>query len=201
MADPAEPGSSEPPSPDHDPPPIQGAALSLTDAAQACRVSRITLKRALAAERFPNAYRTAGPAGAGTGPWLIPVVDLLAAGYHPNAPDSPDPGSEEQVSEEADLPPVPLTWEEYARLRERLARGEEQADERGRHIATLTRALEEVLRKVPELPPAPKPESPTTVGAPPSAIQEGRAIAAGVRQEEEPAMRRGWFRRMFGVPE
>lgn len=33
---------------------------------------------------------------------------------------------------------------------------EEQADERGRHIVTLTKALEETLRKVPELPPAPE---------------------------------------------
>ena len=68
---------------------------TLTEAAKDCRrlnaqgqwsgVSRKTLQRALDKQKFPNAYRADGPAGVGTGPWLIPLADLIEAGFKPNA--------------------------------------------------------------------------------------------------------------------
>ena len=68
-------------------------AWTLTEAAKECRhkdsnenwsdVSRKTLQRRLDKGKFPNAYRADGPKGEGTGPWMIPLADLLAEGFHP----------------------------------------------------------------------------------------------------------------------
>lgn len=48
---------------------------TLSRAAEECQVSRDTLKRRRAAGDFPNAYMDT------RGKWLIPVNDLLAAGF------------------------------------------------------------------------------------------------------------------------
>lgn len=68
-------------------------AWTLTEAAKDCRrqnsegqwssVSRKTVQRALDKGKFPNAYRSSGPAGEGSGPWMIPLADLLAEGFTP----------------------------------------------------------------------------------------------------------------------
>jgi hypothetical protein len=50
---------------------------TLSRAAEECGVSRDTLKRRRAAGEFPNAYMDT------RGKWLIPVNDLLAAGFKP----------------------------------------------------------------------------------------------------------------------
>lgn len=63
--------------------------LTLTEAATAAGVSRKTIRRRLDADEFPNAQRLDGPAGTATGPWVIPVTDLLVAGFALNAPDTP----------------------------------------------------------------------------------------------------------------
>ena len=55
------------------------AAYTLTDAARVTGRSRITIRRYLDAERFPNAFRTDEGNG-GAVPWMIPDTDLLAAG-------------------------------------------------------------------------------------------------------------------------
>jgi hypothetical protein len=52
-------------------------AWTLSRAAEECGVSRDTLKRRRAAGEFPNAYMDT------RGKWLIPVNDLLAAGFKP----------------------------------------------------------------------------------------------------------------------
>src|SRR6476620_6241819 len=63
-----------------------GPALTIRDAAAACRLSPRTIRRKLSAGAFPNAQKT----GAGTdadddhdGAWMIPVADLEAAGLNP----------------------------------------------------------------------------------------------------------------------
>lgn len=164
--------------------PTHGAALTIKEAARACAVAHVTIRRALDAQKFSSAYRGDGPRGPGTGPWLIPVTDLLSAGYHPNAPELGDVSADEVVSEGSDTPSAPLSWEAYASLRERLARAEEQArsalsiaEERAQTIEV----LREALRRVPELPPAPERQPVSEV--PP----------------EHP--RRGFWRRFFGVAE
>lgn len=102
--------------------------LTLTQAADACGVSRSTIKRKHKNGEFPNASQSAD------GVWAIPVPDLLAAGLNPGRPSPPD--STTQVSgpgaaappTHADLPLdpssepiVPLPMSEYIALREALA--------------------------------------------------------------------------------
>jgi hypothetical protein len=80
----------------------QGVALTLREAAQRCDppVSRRTLVRRLEAGAFPNAYRAAGSQGEGTGPWQLPVADLLAAGYQVRAEAEPSaPSSTERITQ------------------------------------------------------------------------------------------------------
>ena len=62
-------------------------ALTLTEAAKATKVSRKTLRRRLDSDEFPNARRLDGPTGTGTGPWVIPIADLLSAGFTLHSPD------------------------------------------------------------------------------------------------------------------
>ena len=55
-------------------------ALGIKEAAKACRVHEDTMRRAYRRGAFPNATKAAG------GAVSIPITDLLAAGYKPNAP-------------------------------------------------------------------------------------------------------------------
>jgi hypothetical protein len=55
--------------------------LSLTEAAAATGVSRLTIRRRLDAGRFPSA-RQIDPGHSGPRPWRIPVDDLRAAGLN-----------------------------------------------------------------------------------------------------------------------
>lgn len=161
-----------------------GHMFSLSEAALVCSVSRATVRRALDAKRFPNAYRSTGMKGPGTGPWMIPLADLLSAGFRLNSPVPPfEQGSEQSHATGVQTPP-----EEYWALRERVARLEGQleaarglAAERDRHIVTLAKALEETLRRVPELPPAPESQP----------VSEAPLVAP----------RRGFWQRFFGVAE
>lgn len=82
-------------------------AWTLARAAKECGVSRDTIKRRRIAGAFPNAYQ--GERGA----WLIPITDLLAAGFQPtmSKPDEPqqldveaeraavNPGRDDRVTE------------------------------------------------------------------------------------------------------
>lgn len=62
---------------------LAGAWFTLTEAAAATGKSRSTIKKYLADDRFPQAQQ-----GRRRGQlvWVIPLVDLLAAGLTPNAP-------------------------------------------------------------------------------------------------------------------
>ena len=63
--------------------------LTVTEAAKATGVDRRTISRRLDADAFPNAHRDVGRQGQPeSGPWLIPVADLIAAGLRPYAPTS-----------------------------------------------------------------------------------------------------------------
>lgn len=52
-------------------------ALTISEAAKECSLSRSTIRRFVTRERFPNAYRVNG---SGRGAWRIPRTDLVAAG-------------------------------------------------------------------------------------------------------------------------
>lgn len=58
--------------------------LTITEAAAACRVHRVTMQRKVREGLFPNAEKDAA------GRWLIPVGDLEAAGLEPNRPQRPE---------------------------------------------------------------------------------------------------------------
>src|SRR5699024_6016439 len=77
---------------------------TLREAEERCGVSRSTLKRRLAAGDFPNAYKTS------QGQWRVPVNDLIAAGYQPDAVDW---GEEQEEPAPATTPPDRVTELEH----------------------------------------------------------------------------------------
>jgi hypothetical protein len=56
--------------------------LNVTSAAEACKVRRELVKKALKAGRFPGAFYS-GESQRGV--WMIPLDGLRAAGFHPDA--------------------------------------------------------------------------------------------------------------------
>lgn len=68
--------------------------LTVREAALACNVSDKTIRRNLA--RFPGAYRRDSPAGRSKGPWMIPLPDLVTAGF---AVDQPTGGHGDRTPE------------------------------------------------------------------------------------------------------
>lgn len=59
----------------------------LGEAAERCGVSRSTVRRYREQGKFPNAFKDT------TGAWKIPLEDLLAVGWKPNAPAQSEPVS------------------------------------------------------------------------------------------------------------
>lgn len=107
---------------------------TLREAEERCGVSRSTLKRRLAADDFPNAYKTS------QGQWRIPVNDLIGAGYQPGAVDWDE---EPEEPAPAATPPDRVTELEHELAQERLRRAsaEQLAQERQDRIADLQQAM------------------------------------------------------------
>lgn len=59
----------------------------LGESAERCGVSRSTVRRYREQGKFPNAFKDT------SGAWKIPLEDLLAVGWKPNAPAQPEPVS------------------------------------------------------------------------------------------------------------
>jgi hypothetical protein len=57
-------------------------ALTLADAARATGVDRRVLRQRIEGGGFPGAFRQPTTRGTGTGPWLIPIADLVASGMN-----------------------------------------------------------------------------------------------------------------------
>lgn len=147
----------------HDP-----VKLTLTQAADACGVSRSTIKRKHKSGEFPNASQSAD------GVWAIPIPDLFAAGLNPGRPSPPDnttqvsgPGTATSLTHvdpplgPSSEPIVPLPMSEYIALREALASAtaneqaaRQVADERQKALDDLRRI---VHRQLTELPTGEKP--------------------------------------------
>lgn len=71
--------------------------LTVTQAAKAAGVDRRTIRRRLDGGDFPHARREQGGRGPESGPWLIPVDDLVGAGLtllDPDGTDLHDPGTD-----------------------------------------------------------------------------------------------------------
>jgi hypothetical protein len=91
-----------------------GVALTMSEAARACRVHRSTIRRHLVRRSFPNAYKEAA-----NGWWRIPVADLEAAGLRPNRMAPP-----EEADARGDAPEL---HEELERLRRELSEAQMRA--------------------------------------------------------------------------
>lgn len=98
--------------------------LTMDEAARATSLSRDTIKRRLRRGDFPGAIRGT-PHGKRPPPWLIPVVDLIAAGLTVVIPD--DSGTGQTASDEV--------------LAVRLARAEATVAARDVHVADLRAEL------------------------------------------------------------
>lgn len=122
--------------------------LTQREAAAACGVSRSTIRRRREAGDLPGAVLDDQRG------WLVPVEDLIAAGFRLHAPAAPEPSSatagkgsgqdQDQVAAlRAELAQVQhelaLAWAETRHLTARL-------DERGQHIEDLQRALAALTR-------------------------------------------------------
>jgi hypothetical protein len=60
-----------------------GPAVTIRDAAAACRLSPRTIRRKVADGAFPHAYKAGEDDAEPSGIWMIPVADLEAAGLNP----------------------------------------------------------------------------------------------------------------------
>ncbi|MFJ3465844.1 hypothetical protein [Achromobacter spanius] len=179
--------------------------LTQRETAAACGVSRITIRRREAGD-LPNSVQDSARG------WLIPVDDLLAAGFRLHAPSPPDEEAPAGALQERPVAPVAeeqgtaALRAELERVRHehavavaeaehgrQLAQAEAehlraQLAARGEHIADLQRALRALM---------PAPERPVLAqpSVPGQAQPEGRSREG---LEEEPAgggERRRWWRR------
>ncbi|MFH9090947.1 helix-turn-helix domain-containing protein [Streptomyces sp. NPDC017673] len=183
--------------------------LTQREAAAACGVSRTTIRRRREAGELPGSVLDEERG------WLIPVEDLLAAGFRLNAPAPPDdqaaPGAEETAADSRGQAGAAELRAELDRLRhehelqlaeERNARAlaetevrhlRERLAERADHIADLQQALK-ALTAAPERaaipqpsPPAAPPPAPVTAASTPPTNSQ--------HQEQEQERRRWWSRR------
>ncbi|HYY80440.1 MAG TPA: helix-turn-helix domain-containing protein [Actinomycetes bacterium] len=107
-------------------------ALTISEAAQQCGVSASTIRRHLAAGRFPNAQQRPSPVPGQRGQWRIPADDLLRAGLRPHRRTA-DHDADDRVRElEHAL--------EVERIRRQAA--EDLAAERAHLLQTLEHALQ-----------------------------------------------------------
>jgi excisionase family DNA binding protein len=121
-------------------------SLTITEAARLCGVSVSTIRRYLAAGRFPTARQQPSPLPGQRGLWRIPTQDLLAAGLRPRQAPIPDqeqknePSSGRTAGQPGDDRVRELEHAlELERTRRRAA--EDLAAERAHTIQTLERAL------------------------------------------------------------
>jgi hypothetical protein len=148
-----------------------GPSLTIAEAAGLCGVSASTIRRYLAAGRFPTAHQQPSPVPGRRGLWRIPTQDLLAAGLPPRQAPIP-------IQEEKNEPPSRRTAGqpgddrirelehalELERTRRRAA--EDLAAERAHTIQTLEAALRALQAH--HAAPAPNPDRAPPSPAPPS---------------------------------
>jgi hypothetical protein len=160
-------------------------SLTIAEAARLYGVSASTIRRYLAAGRFPTAHQQPGPIPGQRGLWRIPTQDLLAAGLHPRQAPIPDqaqqnePSSGRTAGQSGDDQVRELEHAlELERTRRRAA--EDLATERAHTIQTLERAL--AALQAHHAAPAPNPDRATPPPAPPSDARPtaGPAVRPGI---------------------
>jgi hypothetical protein len=73
-------------------------SLTIAEAARLCEVSASTIRRYLAAGRFPSASQQPTPNPGQRGAWRIPTQELLAAGLRPRQARLPDQAQKAEPS-------------------------------------------------------------------------------------------------------
>jgi predicted DNA-binding transcriptional regulator AlpA len=171
------------PDPNHDL--WTGPSLTIAEAAQMCGVSASTIRRYLAAGRFPTAHQQPSPIPGQRGRWRIPPQDLLAAGLRPGQAPLPDqqqrtePSSRRTAGQPGDDRVRELEHAlELERTRRRVA--EDLAAERAHMIQTLEGALAALQAHHPA--PAPNPDRAPPSPVPPSDATDtaGPALRPGM---------------------
>jgi predicted DNA-binding transcriptional regulator AlpA len=109
--------------------------LTINEVADITGVSRDTIKRRLRSGAFPGATRR-GAIGGRSAPWLIPVGDLVAAGFRMVRPVDTDDGQRTEA-EVAEL-------DETTRLRLRLVRAAAFCEAQATHIGDLRAQLDRI---------------------------------------------------------
>jgi Helix-turn-helix domain len=146
-------------------------SLTIAEAARLCGVSVSTIRRHLAAGRFPTAQQQPSPIPGQRGLWQIPIQELLAAGLRPHQTHPPDQEQNtEPTSRRRTSQPVAdrLRELEHALELERTRRraAEDLAAERAHTIQTLEGALRALQAH--HAAPGPNPDHATPSPAPPS---------------------------------
>jgi hypothetical protein len=185
----------------HDP--WVGPSLTIAEAARMCGVSVSTIRRYLAAGRFPTAQQQPGPIPGQRGAWRIPTQDLLAAGLRPHQAGTSDrtEGNESLSRRTTGQPADERVRElehalELERTRRRAA--EDLAAERAHTIQTLESALQALQAHHAAPPPNPgrvAPPSDATYTARPApqpgmlpAVPKRRSAKRELSQEEKAAI-------------
>jgi hypothetical protein len=145
--------------------------LTIAEAARLCGVSASTIRRYLAAGRFPGAHQQPSPIPGQRGLWRIPTQDLLAAGLRSRQTRTPDQQQQHQPSRRRGTaqPAADRVRElEHALALERTSRraAENLAAERAHTIQTLERALAALHTQ--HAAQSPSPNRATPLPAPPS---------------------------------
>jgi hypothetical protein len=162
-----------------------GLSLMIAEAARLCGVSVSTIRRYLAAGRFPGAHQQPSPIPGQRGLWRIPTQDLLAAGLRLRQAHRPDqaqqngPSSGRTAGQSVDDRVRELEHAlELERTRRRAA--EDLAAERAHTIQTLEAALAALHAQ--HAAPAPNPDRATPPPAPPSDARytAGPALRPGI---------------------
>jgi predicted DNA-binding transcriptional regulator AlpA len=109
-------------------------AWTLTEAVQHTGASRSTLRRYLAAGKFPNAYKDTSNA------WRFPLEDLLAAGL------SPSESAREQRLNKPNEQAPPANDEQVSRLEQALRDERTRADNAERLAASYLANVEDLRR-------------------------------------------------------
>jgi Helix-turn-helix domain len=146
-------------------------SLTIAEAARLCGVSASTIRRYLAAGRFPTARQQPSPIPGQRGLWRIPTQDLLAAGLRPGQAHRHDqqlrnqPSSRRTAAQPGDDRVRELEHAlELERIRRRAA--EDLAAERAHTIQTLESALRALQAH--QAAPAPDPDRAAPSPAPPA---------------------------------
>jgi Helix-turn-helix domain len=147
---------------------VSGPSLTIAEAARQCGVSTSTIRRYLAAGRFPTAHQQPSPISGQRGLWRIPTQDLVAAGLRPGQAHLSD--QEQQKHEPSSGQPgadrIPELECALKLERTRRQAAEDLAAERAHTIQTLERALAALQAQ--HAAPAPNPGRAALDPAPPS---------------------------------